>query len=107
VRSTALVLAGDGDLAPAASRVRPFVTACGGVGRHQIDEVGCVFPSLGSQAVTITRGGSSLDLVTARGAGVTVPLSSSFSLDAAYRWTDFGAARTDAGRRASCGRRAS
>jgi opacity protein-like surface antigen len=97
VRSTVLVLGGAVDLAPASWRVRPFVTAGAGLARNEIDAVVYAFPGLGPQALTVTRGGSQTDLVTTAGAGLTMPLSSSLSLDVAYRWTDLGEARTEAG----------
>jgi opacity protein-like surface antigen len=97
VRSTALLLGGAVDLAPASWRVRPFVMAGAGLARNEIDEVVYAFPGLGSQAVTVTRGGAYTELATVAGAGLTMPLSSSLSLDVAYRWTDLGEARTEAG----------
>ena len=97
IRSIALMVQGAVDLAPSSWRVRPFVTAGAGLARNTLDEVVFAFPSIGPNAVTITPGGTYLDLARTAGAGVSVPLSSALTLDLAYRWTDLGDARTDVG----------
>jgi opacity protein-like surface antigen len=97
VRSIALMVQGAVDLAPASWRVRPFVTAGAGLARNALDEVVFAFPSIGPEAVTITPGGTYTDLATTAGAGVSVPISASFTFDLAYRWADLGDARTDVG----------
>jgi opacity protein-like surface antigen len=97
VRSLTLMIQGAVDLAPASWRVRPFVTAGAGIAQNTLDEVVYAFPSIGPEAVTITQGGAYTDLATTAGAGISVPLASSLTLDVAYRWTDLGDARTDVG----------
>ena len=97
VRSLSMLITGAVDLAPASWRIRPFVMAGAGLSHNSIDEVVYAFPGIGPQAFTITSGGTYTDIAMTAGAGLSVPITSNFTLDAAWRLTDFGDVRTDAG----------
>lgn len=96
-RSMTAMLGAAYDIGPSAWRVRPFVTAAAGAAHNTTGDVVYSFPGIAADAVTITRGGTNDSFAWSAGAGVSVRLSSSLSLDLTYRHTDLGAIRSPAG----------
>jgi opacity protein-like surface antigen len=78
-------------------RVRPLVTAGAGVARNSVGHVTFAFPSIGEDAVTITRGGASTSFAWTAGAGMSFAMTPNLSLDLTWRTTDLGDVETDAG----------
>ena len=100
VSSSANGLAGFGVLyvdGPSLATVRPFVGAGLGAARTSLADVTYRFPAISSDAVTVTSGGSSTSFAYLLTAGVSIPVSERLDLDLAYRWTDFGTVKTNAG----------
>ena len=54
-------------------------------------------PAISSDAVTVTSGGSSTSFAYLLTAGVSLPVSERLDLELAYRWTDLGTVKTNAG----------
>lgn len=79
------------------AKLRPFLTAGAGLARNEIGAVRYSFPSIGANAVTITRGGSETSFAWMGGAGATFDISEDVALDLAWRYTDLGDVRTEAG----------
>ena len=78
-------------------RLRPFLGLGLGVSRNHMGAVRYDFPGLAQPAATITSGGSDSQTAWMASAGVSWPLSRRATLDVAYRYTDLGDMRTDAG----------
>jgi opacity protein-like surface antigen len=97
VRSTALMLNGAVDLAPATWRVRPFITAGAGVAHNEMGSVTFAFPGIGANAVTVTQGGGATGFMWTAGIGLTGQLCPGLFLDLTARHTDLGAVRGDEG----------
>lgn len=85
------------DLAPEETRVRPFVSFGVGAARNEIDRVRYAFPSIGSEAATITPGGTNTDLAWMLAGGASVRIAESLFLDVSLHYTELGEVRTDAG----------
>lgn len=77
--------------------IQPFVFAGAGIARNELEAVTYAFPSIGANAVTITRGGSSQGFAWNAGAGISMRMSESLFVDVALRYTDLGDLETDAG----------
>ncbi|HEX2834813.1 MAG TPA: outer membrane beta-barrel protein [Thermoanaerobaculia bacterium] len=77
--------------------LQPFVFAGAGLARNELEAVTYGFPSIGANAVTITRGGASQGFAWNAGAGVSLRMSESLFVDVALRYTDLGDFETDAG----------
>ena len=100
VSSSGNGLAGFGVLyvdGPSLATVRPFIGAGLGAARTSLADVTYRFPAISSDAVTVTSGGSSTSFAYLLTAGVSIPVSERLDLDLAYRWTDFGTVKTNAG----------
>ena len=100
VRSSGNGLAGFGVLyvdGPSLATVRPFIGAGLGAARTSLTDVTYRFPTISNDAVTVTSGGSSTSFAYLLTAGVSIPVSKRLDLDLAYRWTDFGTVKTNAG----------
>ena len=82
---------------PSLATVRPFIGAGLGAARTSLSDVTYRFPAISSDAVTVTSGGRSTSFAYLLTAGVSIPLSERLDLDLAYRWTDFGTVKTNAG----------
>ena len=72
----------------------PFVGAGVGLSRIEVDETRMEFP----RTTTIVPGGTRTNLAWMVTAGVAVAVSERMTLDIAWRYTDFGTARTGRGR---------
>lgn len=96
-RSMTAMVNGAVELAPRAWRLRPFVTGGAGLARNATDPVVYSFPSIGENAVTVTRGGSHTNFAWNAGLGATFDLTPSLALDLAYRHTDLGTLRSPRG----------
>ena len=100
VSSSGNGLAGFGVLyvdGPSLATVRPFIGAGLGAARTSLADVTYRFPAISSDAVTVTSGGSSTSFAYLLTAGVSIPVSERLDLDLAYRWTDLGTVKTNAG----------
>ena len=82
---------------PSLATVRPFIGAGLGAARTSLSDVTYRFPAISSDAVTVTSGGSSTSFAYLLTAGVSIPVSERLDLDLAYRWTDLGTVKTNAG----------
>lgn len=82
---------------PSIGKVRPFLGAGVGVARNRISAVSYEFPTLASAASTTIAGGTTTGVAWLLTAGVEIPLNDRLSLDLAYRYTDLGKVKTDAG----------
>ena len=82
---------------PSLATVRPFIGAGLGAARTSLADVTYRFPAISSDAVTVTSGGSSTSFAYLLTAGVSIPVSERLDLDLAYRWTDLGTVKTNAG----------
>jgi opacity protein-like surface antigen len=85
------------ELAPASWRLRPFVAGGAGLARNSTGAVVYSFPSIGENAVTITRGGAHTNFAWNAGLGATFDLTPSLALDLAFRHTDLGTLRSPRG----------
>ena len=100
VSSSGNGLAGFGVLyvdGPSIATVRPFIGAGLGAARTSLADVTYRFPAISSDAVTVTSGGRSTSFAYLLTAGVSIPVSERLDLDLAYRWTDLGTVKTNAG----------
>ena len=82
---------------PSLATVRPFIGAGLGAARTSLSDVTYRFPAISSDAVTVTSGGRSTSFAYLLTAGVSIPVSERLDLDLAYRWTDLGTVKTNAG----------
>jgi len=82
---------------PELATVRPYIGAGLGAASTSIGQVTYRIPAISSDAVTVTSGGSSTSFAYLLTAGVSIPVSESLNLDLAYRWTDLGTVKTNAG----------
>ena len=82
---------------PSLATVRPFMGAGLGAARTSLSDVTYRFPAISSDAVTVTSGGRSTSFAYLLTAGVSIPVSERLDLDLAYRWTDLGTVKTNAG----------
>lgn len=85
------------DLAPDGWRVRPFVSAGGGLSRNRLDHVVYSFPGIAPDAVTITRGGTSTELAWSIDAGLAIGVTDRVYVDLGLRQSDFGELRAERG----------
>ena len=83
--------------APPVLGLRPFIGAGFGLAGTRVGDVTYRFPAIGSDAVTVTRGGTTTSMAYLLTAGVAVPLSERIDLEMSYRWTDFGTVKTPSG----------
>jgi opacity protein-like surface antigen len=96
-RSLSATMNGALELAPRSWRVRPFLTAGAGVARNTTGPVVYSFPGIGDEAVTITRGGAQTGFTWNAGLGASVDLTSTLTLDLAFRHIGLGAVRSPRG----------
>ena len=82
---------------PELATVRPYIGAGLGAATTSLGQVTYRFPAISSDAVTVTSGGRSTSLAYLLTAGVSIPVSERLDLDLAYRWTDLGTVKTNAG----------
>ena len=82
---------------PELATVRPYIGAGLGAARTSLGQVTYRIPAISSDAVTVTSGGSSTSFAYLLTAGVSIPVSERLDLDLAYRWTDLGTVKTNAG----------
>jgi opacity protein-like surface antigen len=82
---------------PELATVRPYIGAGLGAASTSLGQVTYRFPAISSDAVTVTSGGSSTSFAYLLTAGVSIPVSERLDLDLAYRWTDLGTVKTNAG----------
>src|SRR4028119_315644 len=87
VQSLSMMVNGAMDLAPAAWRVRPFITAGAGAASNGTSRVVYAFPGIGPNAVTITRGGLRTGFAWNAGAGATLSLTPQPALELTGRPT--------------------
>ncbi|MDQ4135010.1 MAG: outer membrane beta-barrel protein [Pseudomonadota bacterium] len=83
---------------PKIGPVEPYVGGGVGLARHDIGRVIFAFPGLSANATTVIRGGESTRFAYMLAAGGAMRLSERLVLDVAYRYTDLGSVRTQAGR---------
>ncbi len=82
---------------PELATVRPYIGAGLGAASTSLGQVTYRIPAISNDAVTVTSGGSSTSFAYLLTAGVSIPVSERLDLDLAYRWTDFGTVKTNAG----------
>lgn len=75
--------------------VRPYVTAGAGVAWNHLDPMVFRFPAL--DQTTTTAGGDTTSFAWRAGAGLTIPVDASVSIDIAWRYMDLGTVETDQG----------
>ena len=79
-------------------RFRPYLGGGLGVTYNHIDGMTYLFPGLRVHKISITPSGEKADMAFMLTAGTLISLSQRLFLDLAYRYTDLGRVRTDAGR---------
>lgn len=82
---------------PELATVRPYIGAGLGAASTSLGQITYRIPSISKDAVTVTPGGRSTSFAYLLTAGVSIPLSERLDLDLAYRWTDLGTVKTNAG----------
>jgi opacity protein-like surface antigen len=82
---------------PELATARPYIGAGLGAASTSLGQVTYRIPAISSDAVTVTSGGRSTSFAYLLTAGVSIPVSERLDLDLAYRWTDLGTAKTNAG----------
>lgn len=82
---------------PGIWRFQPFVGAGIGASYNWLDALTFRFPELDAVAEAVTQGGGSFDFTYMLTAGTAIHVTDRLSLDLAYRYTDLGTVRTEAG----------
>jgi opacity protein-like surface antigen len=82
---------------PRLGPLHPFIGAGIGLAYNSIGAIVFDFPELGTNAATVTMGGDSGSLAYMLTVGVSLPVTDRLEIDLAYRYSDLGSVRTDAG----------